>query len=202
MPEEGLLCRSRRGPAALDTVVRPLNGPWHGASFTDGWRLGLARAGRWGRRPVAHLGRPLEVEPHRTRCTKVFLVERWAPEAACRHQAQELLRARRPAPGAPSDVLLDDSQPAKRGQAMDAVAPMTEPTRDASIRGHQDVGGLLLFRGPVIPVGIRRSVTTAQGAAVALPSRTTTAWAAPLIQACHAPAGVPGRVLLAADALG
>jgi len=79
---EGLLFRSIHGPAALDTCGRPLHGPWHGAPCTEGRRRVLALAGRWGRRQVAHLGRPLAGEPHRPRVTKVVWVERWAPEAA------------------------------------------------------------------------------------------------------------------------
>jgi hypothetical protein len=187
-----------RVPAALDKFVRPLNGPFHGDHVTYFRLLVLAMAVMWGRRHVANLYRHLEVEHHRTRVNNFFWVERWDPEAALRPKAQARLRALRPAQGETIDVSSDDSKTAKGGKTMDAVATMKDPPLEASIRGHQDVCGLLLFRGQVIPVGIRRYVKKALGAALALPFRKTTAWAAPRIQEFQAPAGVQVLVLFEA----
>lgn len=178
-----------RVPPALDKVFQSLSGHVHWDHFTYFRLLVLAIAVMWGRRNVANLYRYLEAEHHRTRFNNFFLVERWDPEAALRQKAQALVRALRPAKGETLYFLLDDSKKAKRGQAMDAVATMKDPTSDAYIRGHQAVCGIVLFRGQVIPFGIRLSVKKAQCAALELPCRTTTEWAAPLIQACQAPGG-------------
>jgi SRSO17 transposase len=184
-----------RVPPALDKFFRPLKGHFHWDHFTYFRLLVLAMAVMWGRRNVANLYRYLEARHHRTRFNNFFLVERWEPEAALRQQAQALLRALRPAKGETIYVLIDDSKKAKRGTTMDAVAKMREPTLDAYIRGHQYVCGILLFRGQVIPFGIRLYVKKAQCAALELPFRKTTELAAQLIRAFQAPAGVPVLVL-------
>jgi SRSO17 transposase len=189
------MCRIIRVPAALDKFFRPLKGQFHWDHFTYFRLLVLAMAVMWGRRNVANLYRHLEVEHHRTRFNNFFLVERWDPEAALRQKAQELLRALRPARGETIYVIIDDSKKAKRGKAMDAVAKMKDPTLDAYIRGHQYVCGILLFRGQVIPFGIRLYVKKALCAALALPFRKTTELAAQLIQEFQAPAGVQVLVL-------
>jgi hypothetical protein len=85
----------------------------------------------WGRRNVANLYRYLDTPLHRTRFNNFFLVERWDPEAALRQKAQELLRALHPQRGETRSLLIDDSKQAKRGQVMDAVATMKDPTSDA-----------------------------------------------------------------------
>jgi hypothetical protein len=90
-----------RVPPALDKFFRPLKGHFHWDHFTYFRLLVLAIAVMWGRRNVANLYRYLDAEPHRTRFNNFFLVERWDPEAALRHKAQELLRALRPAKGGP-----------------------------------------------------------------------------------------------------
>jgi hypothetical protein len=196
--EDYLLFRIIRVPAALDKFFRPLKGRFHWDHVTDFRLLMLALAVMGGRRHVAILARHLEVEHPRTRVHNFFLVERWDPEAALRQKVQALLRALRPAQGETIDVLIDDSTKAKRGQAMAAVAKMTEPTLDTYIRGPQYVCGLLLFRGQVIPGGIRLYVNNAPCAALALPFRNTTAWAAQRIRAFQAPAGVQVLVLFEA----
>jgi len=187
-----------RVPPALDQFFRPLKGHFHWDHFTYFRLLVLTIAVMWGRRNVANLYRYLEAEHHRTRFNNFFLVERWDPEAALRQKAQELLRALRPATGETIYVLIDDSKKAKRGQVMDAVAKMKEPTLDAYIRGHQYVCGILLFRGQVIPFGIRLYVKKAQCAALERPFRKTTELAAQLIREFQAPAG--GQVLVLFDA--
>jgi SRSO17 transposase len=149
----------------------------------------------WGRRNVANLYRYLEAEHHRTRFNNFFLVERWDPEAALRQKAQELLRALRPVKGETIYLLIDDSKKAKRGKVMDAVAKMKDPTLDAYIRGHQYVCGILLFRGQVIPFGIRLYVKKAQCGALERPFRKTTELAAQLIREFQAPGGVQVLVL-------
>ena len=72
------------------------------------------------------LYRYLDAEHHRTRFNNFFLVERWAPEAALRQKAEELLRTLRPSKGETLYLIIDDSKKAKRGQAMDAIAKMKE----------------------------------------------------------------------------
>lgn len=96
----------------------------------------------WGRHNVANLCRYLDTQHHRTRFNNFFLVQRWDPEAALPQKAQELLRALAPQPGDTVYLILDDSKHAIRGQQMDAIAKMKDPTTDAYIRGHQYVCGL------------------------------------------------------------
>ena len=184
-----------RIPARLDTFFHPLQSCFHWDHFTYFRLLVLAMAAMWGRRTVANLYRYLEAEHHRTRFNNFFLVERWDPEAALRQQAQAWLRALRPAKGETLYLLIDDSKKAKRGTAMDAVAKMKDLTIDAYIRGHQYVCGILLFRGQVIPFGIRLYVKKAQCAALGLPFRKTTELAAQLIRELQVPAGVQVLVL-------
>jgi hypothetical protein len=86
-----------------------------------------------------------------------------------------LLRALQPQRGEPLYLLIEDSKKAKRGQHMDAVATMKDPTSDAYIRGHQYVCGILVFRQQVIPWGIRLSVQPAPCGTVGVPFRNTTA---------------------------
>jgi hypothetical protein len=61
------------------------------------------------------------------------------------------------------------------------------------------VGGIVAFRQPVIPAGIRRYVNKAPCPALGLPFRQTTAMAAQLIRECQPPAGVKVTVLFDAD---
>jgi DDE superfamily endonuclease len=187
-----------RVPSALDKFFKPLKPRFH----WDHWRyfqlLVLAMAFMWGRRNVANLCRYLEAPHHRTRFNNFFLIARWDPEAVLRQKAQELLRALHPQPGETVYLILDDSKKAKRGQAMDAVAKMKDPTTDTYIRGHQYVCAILVFRDHVIPWGIRLSVKQELCAALQLPFRKTTELAAQLIRECNAPAGV--KVLVLFDA--
>jgi hypothetical protein len=52
----------------------------------------------WGRRNGANMDRYLEAPSQRTLFNTFFVVERWAPEAALRQKAWELLRALNPRP--------------------------------------------------------------------------------------------------------
>jgi hypothetical protein len=184
-----------RVPAALDNFFHPLEQRFHWNHFIYFRLLVVTIAFMWGRRNVANLYRYLEAPSHRTRFNNFFLVERWDPEAALRQKAQELLRALHPQPGETLYLLIDDSKKAKRGQHMDAVAKMKDPTTNAYMRGHQYVCGVLVFRQQVIPWGIRLYVKKAQCGVVGVPFRKTTELAAQLIQEFQAPAGVKVMVL-------
>lgn len=163
-----------RVPPTLDQFFQPLKGHFHWDHFTYFCVLVGTIACMWGRRNVAHLDRHLEAPAHRTRLTNFFLVERWAPEAALRQKAQELLRALSPGPGAPVSLIIDDSKTAQRGQHMEAVTKMKDPTTDTYIQGHQYVCALLVCRASVIPFGLRLYVKKTQGAALGVPLRKTT----------------------------
>jgi SRSO17 transposase len=188
-------------PPSLDKVFRPWQGHFHWNHHTYFRLLVVTIALMWGRRHVANLYRYLEAPCHRTRVHNFFVVERWDPEAALRPKAQEWLRALHPQRGETLYLLIDDSKQAKRGQHMDAVAKMQASTSDASIQGHQDVCGLLVFRQQVIPWGIRLYVKKAHGGAVGVPFRNTTALAAQLIRELQAPARVKVMVRFAAYSL-
>ena len=133
------MLRLIRVPAILDPCVDPLRSHVHGHHGRYVRLRVVAMAFRWGRRHGAHRYRSLDGEPHRTRFNHLFLVERWAPEAALRQTAQEVLHALRPGQGETIDGIIDDAKKAKRGKAMDAIAKMKDPTTEAYIRGHQSV---------------------------------------------------------------
>jgi hypothetical protein len=90
------------------------------------------------------------------------LVEPRDPEAALRQKAQELLRALRPGKGEIFYLVIDDSKKATHGEAMQAAAKMKDPTTEAYIRSHQYVCAILVYRGHVMPLGIRPYVKKAQ----------------------------------------
>jgi hypothetical protein len=179
-----------RVPAPLDKFCHSLRPRFHWDHVESFRLLVLALAVAWGRRNVANLYPYLEVPHHRTRFNHFFLVQRWAPEAALRQQAQELLRALHPQSGETRYCISDDATKAQRGKAMDAVAKMKDPTIDAYIRGPQYGCGILAFRQHVIPSGIRLYVKTAHGPALGLPVRKTTEMASQLIREFQPPAGV------------
>ncbi len=87
-----------------------------------------------------------------------MLVERWAPEAALRQKAQELLHSLAPRPGATVDLIIDDSKTGQRGQPMEAVTHMKDPTTDTSTQGPQDICAILVGRAAVSPSGIRLDI--------------------------------------------
>jgi hypothetical protein len=192
------MVRIIRVPPALDKFFRPLQGHFLWNHFTYFRMWVLAMAVMWGRRNVAHVDQYLDAEHHRTRFNHCLLVERWDPEAALRQKAQELLRALCLERGEPVYVIIDDSQQAKRGQAMAAIAQMKDPTTAAYSRGHQSVGAIVVYRGQVIPWGIRRYLTPAHAKSLGRPFRKTTALADQLIRAFKAPAGVKVVVLFEA----
>jgi SRSO17 transposase len=189
------MCRIIRVPPTLDYFFHTLQPHFQWNHFAYFRLLVLVIAFAWGRRTVANLYRYLDAQHHRTRFNNFFLVQRWDPEAALRQKAWELLRALHPTPGETLYLVIDDSKKAKRGQTMDAVATIKDPTVDAYIRGHQYVCGILVFRQHVIPYGIRLYVKKAHCTALGLPFRKTTEMAAQLIRECKAPAGLKVVVL-------
>jgi SRSO17 transposase len=191
-----------RVPASLDKFFQPLKGHFHWDHFAYFRRLVLTFAFMWGRRNVANVYRYLEAVHHRTRFNNFFLVERWDPEAALRQQAQAWLRVLHPGKRETIDLIIDDSKTAKRGQTMDAIAKMKDPTTDAYIWGHQYVCGTLLFRQHVIPWGVRLYVKQEACATVGVPFQKTTQLAAPLIREFNAPTGIKVVVLCDAYYLG
>jgi hypothetical protein len=190
-----------RVPAALDNFFQPVGRHFHWDHVTYFRLLVVTIAFMWGRRNVANLYRYLDAAHHRTRFNNFFLLERWAPEAALRQKAEDLLRTLRTGQGETIYLIIDDSKKAKRGKAMDAVAKMKDPTTEAYIQGHQYVCAILVCREYVIPWGIRLSVKQAHCPALGLPFRKTTALAAQLIQECKAPTGVKVMVLFDAYSL-
>jgi hypothetical protein len=115
---------------------------------------------------------------------------RWAPAAALRQTALELLRALHPRSRATLDRIIDDSTQAKRGKSKDAVAKRQAPTIDAYSRGHQYVCGILGFCDDGLPCALRRDVQQAHCAVLELPFRKTAELAAQLIRECTPPADV------------
>jgi SRSO17 transposase len=184
-----------RVPPALDKFFQPLERHFHWNHLMYFRLLVVAMAFMWGRRHVANRYRYLDAAPHRTRFNNFFLVERWAPEAALRQQAQDLLRSLCPGKGETVYLIIDDSKKAKRGKAMDGVAKMKDPVINAYIRGHHYVCAIVAYRDHVIPFGIRLYVKQEHCPALDLPCRKTTELAAQLIHEFQAPAGVKVMVL-------
>ena len=163
-----------RVPGSLDKFFRPLHHHFHWDHFESFRLLVLVMAFTWGRHNVANLCRYLDIQRHRTRFNNFCLVPRGAPEAALQQKAPELLQALAPQRGATVYRILDDSKHAKRGKHMDAIAKMKDPTTAASIRGHQYVCSLWLFRQHVIPWGIRLDVNQEACAEIGVPCQKTT----------------------------
>jgi SRSO17 transposase len=184
-----------RVPPVLDQFFCPLQPCFHGDHWAYFRLLVLVMAFAWGRRNVANLYRYLDPLHHRTRFNNFFLVARWAPEAALRQKAQELLRSLRPRTGETLYLLIDDSKKAKRGRSMEAVGTMKDPTTEAYIHGHQYVGAILVFRDDVIPYGIRLYVKPEDATTLGLFFYKTTQLAAQLIREFQAPVGVQVMVL-------
>jgi SRSO17 transposase len=184
-----------RVPAPLDKFFCTLCPRFHWDHYEYFRLLVLVMAFAWGRRNVANLYRYVDAVHHRTRFNNFFLVQRWDPEATLRQKARELLLALHPQPGETLYLVIDDSKKAKRGKCMDAVSKMKDPVIDAYIRGHQYVGGILVFRQHVMPYGIRLYVKKAQCGVLGLSFRKTTELAAQLIREFKPPAGIKVVVL-------
>lgn len=196
------MVRIVRVPASLDTFFRTLSPRFHWDHAESVRLLVLAMALAWGRRHVANLYRSLAVPHHRTRFHTCGVVHRWDPAAALRQKPPELRQAVHPPPGPIRSRVIDDSKQATRGTTMAAVATLQEPPTAASLRGHPSGWGLLVYREPGIPFGIRREVTKDPCAAWGVSVRKTPELAAPLLRECQPPAGVKVMGLLAAYALG
>lgn len=140
--------------------------------------------------------------PPRTRGPNCWLVPRWAPAAARRPKAPARLRSRHPGQGAPLDVGIEAPKQAKRGTAMAAGAKRIAPVTDPSSQGPQDVCGIRVCRGHVLPYGSRLSRQPEDTRAWGQPGDTTPQWAAHRMRACQAPAGVKVIVRFAAADLG
>jgi hypothetical protein len=97
--------------------------------------------------------------------------------------------------------VIADSQQAKRGKALEAVAKLKDPTTEGYSRGPQDVCALLVVRGQVSPWGIQLSVKPEHAKALELPFYQTTELAVQLLRECKAPAGIKVMVLLEAYSL-
>jgi len=195
--------RIRRVPPVLGTLFHSLPPHVHGnhlASFR--WLVVVVIAFAWGRRHVPSLDRSGDAQPPRTRCNHCCLVVRWAPEAARRQKAQEVVRALHPGKGETRALVIEASQTATRGTHMGAVATMKDPITEGSSQGPQEVCAMVRVRDQVMPYGLRRYVTRAHCPALDLPCRQTTELAAPRMRACEAPAGVTVGVRCETYALG
>jgi len=151
----------------------------------------------WGRHTLSALYRHLDGrhQPHRSRFNNFLKVGRWDPKAALQQKAHELLAALCPKANEVIELILDDSKKAKRGQHMEAVGWIHDPTTGRTLRGHQYVCALLHFRGQVIPWGLRLYVKKELCPNLGQPFRKTTQLAADLIREFTAPKGVRVRVL-------
>jgi hypothetical protein len=98
-------------------------------------------------------------------------------------------------------LIIDDSKTAQRGQHLEAVTNLKDPTTDTYIQGHQYVCAILVCRASVIPFGLRLDVKKPQCAVLGVPFRKPTELAAQLIQEFKAPAGVKVFVLFDASDL-
>jgi hypothetical protein len=68
--------------------------------------------------------------------------EQWDPEAVLRQRVQELLRSFRPGKGETIYSIIHDSMKAIRGQAMDALGKMKDPTTEAYVQGFKFPAGV------------------------------------------------------------
>ena len=145
------MCRIIRVPPVLDKCFHPLQPhcPWNHLAYFRVLVVVIAFA--WGRRHVARLYRYLDAPPHRTRFKNFLLVARGDPAAGLRQKAQELVMALPPRQSETRYLGIDDSQTAKRGPPMEAVAKMKDPVTEGYVQGHQYVCAIIRFRNQVIP---------------------------------------------------
>jgi hypothetical protein len=200
-PEACRLCRMIRVPLVLDKFFRPWERPFHWNHCTYFRLLVVTIAWMWGWRHGANVYRDLELPSHRTRVHNFFLVGRWDPKAVLRQQAQEVLQALHPQPGATLYLVADGSQKAKRGPCMGAVAKLKAPVADPSIQGHQYVCAMVVCRDQVIAWGIRLHAKPQPAKALGRPFRKPTELVAHLGRELKAPLGVKVSVLFDADSL-
>lgn len=186
-----------RFPSLLYSFFRSLTTEFHWEHYTYFCWLVLLIACAWGRRNVSSLFRQLDPKqhPHRSRFNNFLGSSRWDAEKLLRRKAMELLMALKPKPGETVELILDDSKKKKCGKHMDAVGWVHDPVTGKSVKGHQYVTAILLFRGRRIPFGVSLYVKKEHARELKLPFRKTTELAADLIRSLDLPPGVKGRVL-------
>lgn len=186
-----------RFPSCLQSFFGSLTTEFHWNHHEYFRWLVLLIACAWGRRNISNLLRQLDARdhPHRSRFNNFLNSARWDPEALLRQKAMELLAALHPKPGETVALILDDSKKQKRGKHMEAVGWVHDATTGKSVKGHQYVTAILLFRGQRIPFGVRLYVKKEDAPKLNLPFRKTTQLAADLIRSFEPPPGVKVRVL-------
>lgn len=186
-----------RFPSQLNSFFSSLTTDFHWKHHTYFSQLVLLIACSWGRRNVANLVRQLDTRnlPHRTRFNNFLNSNRWDASTLLRFKAMELLASLNPQPGETVEFILDDSKKQKRGKHMDAVGWVHDASSGKSVKGHQYLTTILLFRGHRIPFGVSLYVKEEDALKLNLPFRKTTELAADLIRSFDPPNGVKVRVL-------
>lgn len=186
-----------RFPSLLQSFFGSLTTAFHWEQHEYFQWLVLLITISWGRRNVSALCRLLDERehPHRSRFNNFLLVARWQPEDLLRRKAMQLLADLHPQPGETVAFILDDSKKQKRGKHMDAVGWVHDANTGTSVKGHQYVTAILLFRGRRIPFGVSLYVKKEDAPKLNLPFRKTTQLAADLIRSFEPPPGVKVRVL-------
>lgn len=151
----------------------------------------------WGKRNITALYRHLDGKRfhHRSRFNNFANVCRFDAEKVLAEAAYNLLARLKPRKGETIDIILDDSQKEKRGKKMDAVGWIFNHITRRTMLGHQYVTAVILFRGFVIPFGIRLYVKEKHSRKLRLKFRKLTELARELIRAFEPPKGVKVRVL-------
>lgn len=186
-----------RFPSQLQAFFSSLTTEFHWKQQEYFQWLVLLAAFSWSRRNVTSMCRLLDDRRHhhRSRFNNFLLVARWEPEELLRRKAMELLMALNPKPGETVELILDDSKKKKCGKHMDAVGWIHDPSTGKSVKGHQYVTAILLFRGRRIPLGVRLYVKKEDSPKLGVPFRKSTQLAADLIRSFTPPPGVKTRVL-------
>lgn len=186
-----------RFPSELEPFFAPLHDAFVFEHLEYFKNLTLAMACCSERHTVSALHRCLDAagQTHRSRFNNFLHSERWDPEAALKKTALQLLAALKPEAGETIELVIDDSKKAKRGQDMDALSWLHDPSTGRSIQGHQYVTGILRFRGHTIPWGIRLYVKKEDRRKLGVKFQKSTELAAALIREFDPPTGVMVRVL-------
>jgi hypothetical protein len=144
-----------RFPTKLEPFFHSLKSFFHWDHFSYFRTLVLLFAFAWGRRNTSNLYQYLDAPQHRTRFNNFFLILRWDPAAALRQTAFQSLNSLKPQPGEILYLIIDSTLKEKRGNHMEAVCKLRDPSTGRYFMGHHYVEAALYFRGIVIPLGIR-----------------------------------------------
>lgn len=158
--------------------------------------LVLAFATIFGRRNVTQLSKSIATGRTRRGFNDYFNVtHRFEIENLLKQKANDLLWRLKAQKGEVIYLILDDTKNGKRGKLMEALGFIHDSTKNKVIWGHDAVFIAILFRGYIIPLGVRLWIKKELLENPESDFQTLTELGAELIRSFDAPKGVKVRVL-------